>query len=111
MSENNHIILKIYRDENNRELITEWIESIKDVVTQVRIRTRLSRLEIGNFGDCKSVGAGVFELRLQFGPGFRVYYGKVGDTVVLLLCGGEKKSQEKDIKIAKEYWKNYIKLI
>ena len=69
--------------------------------------TRIDRLRFGNFGDCKSVGGGVFELRIHFGPGYRVYFGVVGTDVVILLLGGDKTSQKKDIKMAHKYWKEY----
>jgi putative addiction module killer protein len=68
---------------------------------------RLDRVETGNLGDYKSVGDGVFELRLPFGPGYRIYFGEVGATIVLLLCGGDKSSQKKDVVKAKEYWNLY----
>ena len=65
--------------------------------------TRLNRIVSGNFGDTRSVGDGVWELRLHFGSGYRVYYSRVGDDVVLLLCGGDKSAQKRDIKTAKRY--------
>jgi len=67
----------------------------------------LLRLELGNFSNVKGVGAGVFEYRIDFGPGYRVYFGQVGTQLVLLLCGGDKGSQKRDIKTAKEYWADY----
>jgi len=85
----------------------EWIRSLTDPPTRARIRTRLSRLRLGNFGDARSVGNGVYELRLDFGPGYRVYYGLVGDTVVLLLGGGAKRSQVRDIRAAKRHWEEF----
>ena len=71
------------------------------------IRTRLDRVALGNLGDCEPVGEGVSELRIAFGPGYRVYFAQDGDTIVLLLCGGDKSTQVKDIKRAKEYWADY----
>lgn len=68
---------------------------------------RLNRLRLGNFGDCKSVGDGVFELRMMFGPGYRVYFGRDGERVVMLLCGGDKDTQQKDVELAKHYWRDY----
>ena len=75
--------------------------------TQNRILRRLDRLAWGNFGECRSVGNGVFELILNFGPGYRIYFGEVDNTVVLLLCGGDKSSQVRDIEQAKMYWQTY----
>lgn len=66
-------------------------------------------MELGIFGDSKSVGEGVSELRIHYGPGYRVYYAQEGKNIYLLLCGGDKSSQDKDIKLAKQYWNNYKK--
>ena len=82
---------------------------MKDAKTRARIRVRINRIRLGNFGDCKSVGSGVSEFRIDYGPGYRVYFGRVGEKLVLLLCGGTKKNQEKDIKLAKGYWYDYKK--
>jgi len=67
----------------------------------------LTRIELGNLADHKSVGAGVWELRLDFGPGYRIYFGKDGDRLVILLGGGTKKRQQKDIETAKDLWQEY----
>ena len=85
----------------------DWLRSLKDVKARARIRARIIRIRLGNFGDCKSVGNGVSELRIDYGPGYRVYFCRVGQKIVLLLCGGSKRNQEKDIKLAKEYWYDY----
>ncbi|PSN12905.1 addiction module killer protein [filamentous cyanobacterium CCT1] len=84
-------------------LFDEWFESL-DAQTQARIDARLDRVSLGNFGDCKSVGEGVYELRFFFGPGYRIYYGLAGKQVVLLVVGGDKKSQNKDISMAQRLW-------
>jgi putative addiction module killer protein len=72
------------------------------------VRARLNRIRLGNFGDCKSVGSGVEELRIDFGPGYRIYYGREGQLVVILLCGGSKGTQARDILRAQKYWKEYL---
>jgi len=84
-----------------------WLNSLKDRVVRARIRVRLNRVRLGNFGDCKSVGKGVNELRVDYGPGYRVYYGKSETAVVVLLCGGSKKFQTKDIQLAQAYWADF----
>ena len=99
--------IRAYRTSNGREPFTEWLISIHDRNMRNRIERRLDRIRFGNLGDCGSVGAGVFELRLHFGPGYRVYFGEVDDTIVLLLCGGDKSSQTRDIERAKRYWLSY----
>lgn len=85
----------------------EWMYDIREKNTRAKILTRLDRLKAGNFGDCKSLGDGIAELRIHFGPGIRIYYSKVGSKIILLLSGGEKGSQTKDIGKAKEYLKEY----
>ena len=98
--------LEIYQNRRGREPFTEWYDALKDMKTQARIRNRLRRVEAGNLGDCKPVGKGVSELRLDFGPGYRVYFGEVGDTLILL-CGGDKSVQDRDIKRAQEFFAEY----
>jgi putative addiction module killer protein len=96
-----------YIDERGRNLFRAWLHNLKDVVARARIRVRLNRLRLGNFGDCRSVGGGVQELRIFCGPGYRVYFGTTGKTIVVLLCGGDKKTQGDDIQRAQNYWKDY----
>jgi putative addiction module killer protein len=76
-------------------------------VTGARVAVALSKLEHGNFSSAKGVGGGVFELRLDFGPGYRVYFGKDGETIVILLGGGTKKRQQADIEAARALWHEY----
>lgn len=99
--------IQFHRTSNRREPFPEWLESIRDRRTQTRIRKRLDQLEGGNFGDCQSVGDGVYELRLHFGAGYRIYFGEIDNTIILLLCGGDKSSQTQDIEQAKIYWLEY----
>lgn len=93
-----------YQLEGGQEPFTGWLNTLRDKVAQARIRIRLRQLESGNFGDCEPVGEGVIELRVHIGAGYRVYCGRHGKAVVLLLCGGDKGSQKGDIKRAKELW-------
>lgn len=97
----------LYTSANNKSPFEEWIKGLRDRNARAKINIRIARVRLGNFGDHKSVGEGVYEMRIDYGPGYRVYYGKLGETVVLLLCGGDKDSQEKDIRKAKEYWHDY----
>lgn len=101
------MIIKIYHDENGREPFTQWLYSIKDTRTRARIDNRLERLRVGNLGDFRSLGSGLFELRLHFGPGYRIYYGKVSDEIVILLAGGDKSSQARDIQKVQQSWSDY----
>ena len=96
-----------YITEDGDNPFHRWLKSLKDRVARARIRVRLNRLRLGNFGDCKPVGKGVNELRVDYGPGYRVYYGKSKTTIVILLCGGSKKSQPKDIQLAQAYWADF----
>lgn len=96
-----------YLTEEGKNPFREWLEGLKDREGRARIRVRINHLRLGNFGDCKSVGNGVHELRISFGPGYRIYFGKQGNTVVLLLYGGDKGSQTRDITLAKIYWDDY----
>lgn len=97
-----------YQDDAGKEPFSEWIEGFRDPKTKRRILQRLARVQSGNYGDHKSLKDGIFELRLAFGAGYRVYFGEDGDTIVVLLCGGDKSTQEQDIKRAKAYWKEYL---
>lgn len=96
--------LRYYVAEDGKIPFLSWLKKLKDSMTRVRIRRRLDRLELGNFGDCEPVGEGVLELRLDFGSGYRIYFAEQSDEIVILLCAGDKSSQKKDIKTAKTYW-------
>lgn len=93
-----------YQREDGREPFSEWLNGLRDKMAQARIRLRLRQVEAGNLGDCEPVGEGVLELRVHAGAGYRVYCGRHGKTVVLLLCGGDKASQVRDIEQAKQLW-------
>lgn len=96
-----------YRTLEDRFPYREWVESIPDKAARAAVLARVDRLAFGTFGDWKAVGEGVCELRVHLGAGYRVYFGRDGKTVVILLCGGEKRSQDADIRRAKRYWKDY----
>jgi putative addiction module killer protein len=98
----------VYANPSRQEPFTDWLQGLRDSMTQKRILARLSRLEQGNYGDCKPVGEGVSELRMFFGSGYRVYFAEHSEDVVVLLCGGDKGSQDQDIENAKAYWKEYL---
>ena len=85
----------------------EWFESLRDSKMQAAVDTRLARVRAGNFGDHKSVGEGVSELRIQVGPGLRIYYAQHGSEVVVLLGGGDKHTQGRDIRRAQQLWKQF----
>lgn len=97
----------VFRTATGKEPFTEWLNSLRDPTTRRRILKRLLRLEQGNYGDFKPVGEGVNELRFFFGAGYRVYFAEDGDTIVVLLCGGDKGSQRRDIQQAQAYWQEY----
>jgi putative addiction module killer protein len=99
--------LEYYIAETGKIPFKDWLESLKDIQARARIRIALDRLRLGNLGHAKSVGEGVHELKIDYGPGYRVYYGFAGAVIVLLLFGGDKASQDKDIIRAKEYWKDF----
>ncbi len=85
----------------------EWIEALRDRQAQTRVVKRIDRLARGLLGDVEFCGEGVWELRIDWGPGYRVYYARSGERIVLLLLGGDKRKQDADIKQAKEYWHDY----
>src|SRR6266550_3366500 len=98
--------IREFLTKEGRSPFRDWLENL-DGGVRVRIQARIFRFELGNLGDHKSVGGGVWEARLDFGPGYRIYFGKDGAAVILLLAGGDKASQSKDIGAAKYYWKDF----
>ena len=98
-----------YQTRDRRIPFQDWMDSITDPAAFAAIQNRLDRLERGLFGDCKSVGDGVLELRMDVGQGYRAYLARSGTIAVLLLCGGNKSTQRADIKRAKTYWKDHEK--
>ncbi len=103
----NAVEVRQYQTADGRIPVAAWLSSLRDARAQGRIAARISRLEAGNRGDWKSVGDGVFEMRVDVGPGYRIYCGQDRARVVLLLCGGSKRTQAGDIEVAHAYWKDY----
>lgn len=96
-----------YLTPDGRSPFREWLRGLKDVRTRAIVRVRLNRVRLGNLGHCRELAEGVSELKIDHGPGFRVYFGEDGDTLVILLCGGDKSTQRADIQRAKAYWRDY----
>jgi putative addiction module killer protein len=101
------IEIRHYADHNGQDVFDAWFASITDARTKAKIGARISRLAFGNFGDCRPLREGVWELRIDWGPGYRVYYSVVEKAVALLLCGGDKRRQSSDIERAIGYLKDY----
>lgn len=97
----------VYQDDKGKEPFTDWLNDLRDQKGRRFILKRIGRLEQGLYGDCRPVGEGVSELRIFFGPGYRIYFGEVDGRIIILLCGGDKDSQSRDIQDAKAYWKEY----
>jgi len=103
----NYYDIDIYQTSAGKEPYSQWMDSL-DKSTLARIDARLTRIEKnGNFGDCEPVEGGVFEIKFDFGPGYRIYFGYETDTNLILLLGGYKKGQQKNIDKAKEYWREH----
>ncbi|MDD1416335.1 type II toxin-antitoxin system RelE/ParE family toxin [Dolichospermum sp. ST_con] len=85
----------------------DWFDNLRDIKAQIKINKRLNRVNLGNLGDYRALREGVFELKIDYGSGYRIYFGQIGTTIVLLLCGGDKSTQDQDIRQAIEYWQNY----
>jgi putative addiction module killer protein len=97
----------VYRTPDGRCPFDEWLSALRDVRAIEKTDARIARLRSGNFGDCKPVGEGVLELRVHYGPGYRIYLGRQARAVVLLLCAGDKPTQSRDIARAKRYWREH----
>lgn len=87
------------------DVFRKWLDGLKDQKGRARVLTRIVAAESGNFGDCGPVGGGISEMRIHFGPGYRVYYAQRGEVVYLLIAGGDKATQKRDITRAKAIWK------
>jgi putative addiction module killer protein len=96
--------LRIYTTSQGEEPFEDWLNALQERETRAKIRKRLDRISLGNLGDYRSVGDGVFEFKIDFGPGYRLYFSVVDVVTILLLCGGDKSSQKLDIQKAKQFW-------
>jgi putative addiction module killer protein len=101
------LTIREYVSAEGRNYFRDWLDSLA-VVARARIQARVLRFETGNLGDNKTVGEGVWEARIMFGPGYRIYFGKEGRSIILLLLGGDKSSQAGDIRKARQLWKKYL---
>lgn len=99
--------IRHYVNRAGRDVFEDWLTLLRDAKAQARIAARINRIAAGNFGDCKSLGEGLYELRINWGAGYRVYYAAIGHAIVLLLCGGDKRKQSADIQRARGYLKDY----
>lgn len=98
--------LRMYETSMGKQPFQEWLDAL-DWNIAGRIQSRLARVIVGNFGDCTVIGDGISELRIDFGPGYRVYFARHGVEIIVLLIGGDKGSQRRDINQAKRYWQEY----
>ncbi len=99
--------LQRYQTANGKDVIGEWLADLKDLKARARVAARMNRLAAGNFGDCKRLREGVCELRVDYGPGYRVYYAVTGRSIILLLCGGDKRRQASDIDRAVGFFEDF----
>jgi putative addiction module killer protein len=103
----NEIEIRRYATHAGKDVFGHWLSRLGDSRAQAKVASRIDRLAVGNFGDCKSLGDGLYELRIDWGPGYRIYYAIIGKACVLLLCGGDKRKQPSDINRARTYLKDY----
>ena len=101
------IEIRHYVSPSGKDIFDDWLMQLRDARAQAKIAVRINRLAAGNFGDCKPLREGLCELRIDWGPGYRVYYALVEKECVLLLCGGDKRKQSSDIARALEYLKDF----
>ena len=101
------IEVRHYISRTGKDVFDDWLSQVADARAQAKIASRINRLAAGNFGDCKPLGQGLWEMRIDWGPGYRVYYAMVGAVCVLLLCGGDKRKQSADIDRASRFLKDY----
>lgn len=101
---NDPLEIKYYKDSADKSPFLEWLESLDDRMGRAKIKVNIDRLEQGNFGSCRSLGGGLHELKIHYGPGYRVYFGMMERSIILILGGGLKRTQNKDIEKAGQRW-------
>jgi putative addiction module killer protein len=99
--------IRIYRTAAQRVPYSDWIQRLRDTRARQKIQARIARLRLGNLGHARSVGEGVFELKVDYGPGYRIYFGQDGPRLVIILCAGDKSTHGADIRAAKLFWSHY----
>ncbi len=97
----------LYLTADSKNPFAEWLDCLKDMRAIVKIEKRLEKVSLGNLGNYRTVGEGVCELKIDYGFGYRIYFGQIGSKIILLLCGGDKSTQAQDILTAKKYWRDY----
>lgn len=99
--------IRTYITPSGREPFVEWMVKLKDSKVRSIIHTRITRLKLANYGDYRRISNNLYELKIRYGPGYRVYFGELGKEIILLLCAGNKGTQKEDITKAKKYWNEY----
>lgn len=99
--------VEVYQTPDGRQPFTEWLDSLKNKRTVSIITKRLERVKLGNMGDVRSVGKGAYELKIDYGAGYRIYFGQIGNRMIILLSAGDKSTQDRNIVQAQEYWEDY----
>ena len=99
--------VEIYQNKQGQRPFEAWVNRLRDRRAQAAIDNRIRRLSVGNLGDYRLIDEGIGELKIDIGPGYRVYFRRIGQQIILLLCGGDKRSQRRDIERAKQYWNDY----
>jgi putative addiction module killer protein len=99
--------IELYVTDDGKIPFSEWLSGVKDSRLRNEVRNRLDRVLLGNFGDHKSLGDDVYELRIKYGAGYRIYYAETEGKIVVLLCAGDKSTQSNDVSLAKAYWLDY----
>jgi putative addiction module killer protein len=104
---NDVVEVRHYINKAGKDVFDEWLSDLTDPRAQAKIAVRINRLAAGNFGDCKSLGRGLYEFRIDWGPGYRIYYAMIGQRCLLFLCGGDKRKQAADNERAAAYFDDY----